>query len=430
MKKLLNFISYDESRSILLISASDIVCSHIYETYGDKAIKLIDKDLMDFITRIMSTHFAGKYMLINNYVRVKVGDVNYNLPITEERGLHCNLCYSNLRQSLLNKTYINSRLLGKGIDFDIYELKSNKLIKMDPLLVQSILKDYIELNGSAINMPTKFSQWTHISVLNKEQDPGFLGVDRSNYVEELPEVYLDSDTNLSSWIPGLPNISVGGQFYIPPSEIKFDEEGNYDSYPGIFDSHATTDYLGTYRELTPSEIASFKDIDCLDYLMKYNPGASRKDMEKIIINVSINIGCNPNWLMAVIMSESGGNPQADNAGIAVGLIQFTSIACKDLGTTKANIKSLTAYEQFSWINKYYTRDITFRNRRPKHPGDMYLATFAPAYIGKPWEFAIYRYPEKAYTQNPGFDLNRKGYISVGDVTNRIVNNAQKYKIRL
>ena len=57
--------------------------------------------------------------------------------------------------------------------------------------------------------------------------------------------------------------------------------------------------------------------------------------------------------------------------------------------------------------------------RYKTMGDVYMAVFSPAFIGKPSTTVMYISPSRAYNQNAGLDTDHKGYITVGDVWRRV-----------
>ena len=143
-----------------------------------------------------------------------------------------------------------------------------------------------------------------------------------------------------------------------------------------------------------------------------------------------SLGISPNWIMAVISCESSFNPQArhDSSG-AVGLIQFTNAGWTSTfqskyGRNKNVILSMTAAEQVKgpitdYLNQY--------KGRYKTMGDVYMAVFSPAFIGKSSDTIMYSSPSKAYIQNPGMDRAHKGYITVGDVWFRVENEFRKGK---
>jgi hypothetical protein len=91
------------------------------------------------------------------------------------------------------------------------------------------------------------------------------------------------------------------------------------------------------------------------------------------------IGCNPIFLLAVMMSESGVNPSAHNPhGDASGLIQFMPGTLRGLGwpSGDAAFRHLSASQQLPYVEAYYA---PWRKDAGKwdSPQRLYQATFLP-----------------------------------------------------
>jgi hypothetical protein len=98
---------------------------------------------------------------------------------------------------------------------------------------------------------------------------------------------------------------------------------------------------------------------------------------------------------------------------ATGLIQFMpgkSGSAVRLGTTTDDLAKMTAEEQLVYVERYLE---PFKGRY-KRPIDAYLAVFAPSGVGKSDDFVLYS-GGKAVSQNKGFDLDKNGVITVGEV---------------
>ena len=114
--------------------------------------------------------------------------------------------------------------------------------------------------------------------------------------------------------------------------------------------------------------------------------------------------------------ESGGtfNPAIVNpVGGATGLIQFMPATVKGLGTTTAALAKMSNVEQLNWVHKYYS----LKAGKFKSGEDLYLYNFFITAVGKPDSFVIESKNLKASTiakQNPAFDLNKDGQITVGE----------------
>ena len=136
-----------------------------------------------------------------------------------------------------------------------------------------------------------------------------------------------------------------------------------------------------------------------------------------VIDVSAKLDILPNWLMAVMNSETGGtfSPFIVNPnGGATGLIQFMPRTATDLGTTTAELAHMSNVKQLDYVLKYF---YDFRNYINSYE-DLYLITFYPnadrkfaSTLSKPdnWKF-----PYAVYAQNSGIDKDGKGYITIAD----------------
>lgn len=126
---------------------------------------------------------------------------------------------------------------------------------------------------------------------------------------------------------------------------------------------------------------------------------------------------NPNWLMGVMNSETGGSFRADQKNYAgsgaTGLIQFMPSTAKQLGTTTSALARMDEVEQLDWVDKYidYTLRHVVKRDTVKDYDDLYLMVFYPAAVGKPdnWIF-----PGYIYRQNSGVDVNQDNRITVAD----------------
>lgn len=120
----------------------------------------------------------------------------------------------------------------------------------------------------------------------------------------------------------------------------------------------------------------------------------------------------PDWLMQVMYKETGGtfDPAIKNfAGSkAIGLIQFMPETAKDLDTSSLQLSKMGNVQQLYFVYKYL---LPYKNRM-KTFGDVYLAVFYPAAIGKPDSYLLPKYVTR---QNKGLDLNKDGRISKKEI---------------
>lgn len=128
------------------------------------------------------------------------------------------------------------------------------------------------------------------------------------------------------------------------------------------------------------------------------------------------------WLMSCMHFETGGTFSStiqNGAGAYYfGLIQFGTAAAKDLGTTVEELIKLTPVEQLSWVFSYFD---LWRARGKKYVQleDLYLTIFYPAAVGKNADTVIFNDGSVGFRQNNGFDFNKDGSITVGEICNRI-----------
>lgn len=136
----------------------------------------------------------------------------------------------------------------------------------------------------------------------------------------------------------------------------------------------------------------------------------------------------PDWLMSCMYFESAGtySPSIQNKAGAkyFGLIQFGDAAATDLKTTVAELVKLSQLEQLEWVFKYFDLWVK-RGKKITQLEDFYLAIFYPAVIGKKADEKLFdkdstnRLEAKSYLQNNGFDRNKDGTITVGEICSTI-----------
>lgn len=144
------------------------------------------------------------------------------------------------------------------------------------------------------------------------------------------------------------------------------------------------------------------------------PSAYRSEFVAKVVTISNRLGINPNWLMIVMKFESAGtfSPTVKNPGSeAYGLIQFTANGVSGLGVTLAQLRAMDAVTQLDWVEKY----LNPYKGKMTDLYNLYLAVFAPAYIGRPDAQKVYASPSQSYTANKALDTNNDGVITVGEI---------------
>lgn len=136
-----------------------------------------------------------------------------------------------------------------------------------------------------------------------------------------------------------------------------------------------------------------QDRQQLAMIDKYK-GTDKEAFGNKLIQVSNNLGINPNWLMAVMWKECRLNPKAVNKnGWASWLIQFMPKTAKWLWTSVEAIRTMSALDQLDYVEKYMK---TYASKIHSYE-DTYLAVFYPAYLGKADDK---RLPANVIAQNP------------------------------
>ena len=147
--------------------------------------------------------------------------------------------------------------------------------------------------------------------------------------------------------------------------------------------------------------------------------------EKVKI-VASNLDIPPEWLMAVMYSESRFNPSVRNhrGSGATGLIQFMVPAVKDLNRRLGtrfymhDIRQMSANEQMDLVQEYL-QTMRERYRDFESLTDLYLAILYPKALEKEGNYIMYSRPSRMYAQNIGLDENKDGSVSVSDIDQRM-----------
>ena len=135
-----------------------------------------------------------------------------------------------------------------------------------------------------------------------------------------------------------------------------------------------------------------------------------------VIALGADLGVDPNFLMAIMSSETGGTfdpAHRHSAGTdTIGLIQFTSETADALGTSVDELAGMTAENQLDVVARYFE---PYRGRLATLE-DAYMAVLVPAAIGKGPDHVLFRRDTTGYEENQGFDRSGDGEITVGELT--------------
>jgi hypothetical protein len=162
-----------------------------------------------------------------------------------------------------------------------------------------------------------------------------------------------------------------------------------------------------------------------DEFRSYNPITEESDENvtpeflRKVFDISERLDTVPEYLMAVMAFETGGtySPSVESAGGsgAVGLIQFTEEAAEELGTTAAELASLSAVEQLNFVEQYFSNRIEQYGSLTSLE-DTYLAVLFPEAIGQGPDYVLFEEGTTEYEQNRGLDADENGEIVAREAT--------------
>ena len=156
-----------------------------------------------------------------------------------------------------------------------------------------------------------------------------------------------------------------------------------------------------------------------------------------IKKISEKLNIRASWLIAVMRFETAGTFSTsikNKKSGATGLIQFMPSTAQGLGTSTAELSKMTKVRQLDFVYKHLSQR-RFRNKL-KSFLDVYLAVLYPASVGKPDNYVIGKkgaVRDTITSSNKGFDLNKDGKITVGEIKNllykRMPQLAEKKKFK-
>jgi len=165
--------------------------------------------------------------------------------------------------------------------------------------------------------------------------------------------------------------------------------------------------------LTKSTAADVKShVSDIDVSIIQDP-----DFNSKLQKISHELGVDANDLLAIMKLESGVDPSRVNPlSNATGLIQFMPKTAHNLGTSVEELRGMTAVEQLDYVFKYFKM---IGVKPGMDVGDLYLAVFYPAAIGKKDNHVISTAGKQIYNQNKVLDKNKDGTLTVADVKNSV-----------
>lgn len=190
------------------------------------------------------------------------------------------------------------------------------------------------------------------------------------------------------------------------------------------------------QEITPEEVEDLKEIsevekvDSVEDIFKWEWTGKHvtPEFKAKVVEICNKLGINPDDLMAVMAFEAWLDPTTVNKySGATGLIQFTDRTAKDLGTTTAALKNMTAVEQLDYVYKYL--ELLSKAGKLKSLPDIYVSILCGRYssaIGKPDNTVLWSKGSDEYEQNNGLDMDGDGNITKAEATQMVIDRRNTY----
>jgi len=137
-----------------------------------------------------------------------------------------------------------------------------------------------------------------------------------------------------------------------------------------------------------------------------------------VIEISAELGMDPNNLMAAMAFESARTFRADIENPfsgAAGLIQFMPATAKGLGTSTAALKRMTPVAQLEFVRRYFLP----QKGRLNDLNDVYMAILWPRAVGRPASHVLFVNGSRQYSQNKGLDVNFDGVVTKAEAASRV-----------
>ncbi len=142
--------------------------------------------------------------------------------------------------------------------------------------------------------------------------------------------------------------------------------------------------------------------------------------EDKVKDISSMLGIAPEWLMAVMYSESKFDASVENlkGSGATGLIQFMDATAHELNISTERLRRMNHLQQLEYVYLYLQK---VRERYGDYTSltDLYLAVLYPKARGEDYCYTLYAKPSQQYLQNAGLDENKDGRVTVSDIEKRM-----------
>lgn len=135
-----------------------------------------------------------------------------------------------------------------------------------------------------------------------------------------------------------------------------------------------------------------------------------KEFRVKVVEIAKKLKVDPNWIMIIIAKETSltFDPHIDNGIGYVGLIQFSEVSAKEVGTTHMELKNMTAETQLNYVGKRLER---YAKNGYKSLSDLYLAVLNPSSVGEGNKDGnvLWTSSRMAYYNNPSYHKEKGEY---------------------
>jgi len=197
---------------------------------------------------------------------------------------------------------------------------------------------------------------------------------------------------------------------------------------GVFTTMVLATNFITYALFTPGmfvaapasshQSSQHSELYLMDKASKYILDV--RGFDKKVRKIARKLDVPPEWLMAVMYSESSFDASVANrkGSGATGLIQFTATTAKELKTSLAQLRNLNHVEQLDYVYKYLN---TVKKRYGSYGSltDLYLGILYPRALDQDYCYTLYAKPSLTYSRNSGLDEDKDGRVTVSDIDRRM-----------
>lgn len=161
------------------------------------------------------------------------------------------------------------------------------------------------------------------------------------------------------------------------------------------------------------------------------------EFKERVVKMAGNLGTKADYLMAIMAFETGRSFDPAQKNLAspkngpVGLIQFTDVAARALGTTKTDLIALTAVQQLDYVEKHLLKK---KNVGLSRLEDLYAAVHWPSATGRPLGQVLYSSADKKtakyYRANARLDDDGDGKVTLEEAAKKVrelLDEGEKYR---